>query len=158
MKKRVLFIFILFTPILFVFIYFFVNYSSLERSIYFNNLNYRFDWKLECAREATLSEQDNDEIDFYIRFKEVIHPDTSLDVLLSICCNCSRILYDNKQDYKGAKFVFVSDSQGEFIHFFTNNRGEIYKVVSQSSSDNSRFYFSYSDLQDAFPESIIEVL
>ena len=57
MKKKAIIISIPFIVIAAVVVYFFVRYSSVERSIYLKNLKYRFDWKLSGARESTYDEQ-----------------------------------------------------------------------------------------------------
>ena len=66
MKKKAIIISIPFIVIAAVVVYFFVRYSSVERSIYLKNLKYRFDWKLECARESDYSEKRDSDVHYYL--------------------------------------------------------------------------------------------
>ena len=158
-KKRVLIILLPLLPFIVFFAYLFIRYSSAERSIYFSTLKYRLNYKLECAREATPGEQEQNGIDRYIRFREAVHADTEPASLKDICHRCTEILSEEYPGHSKAQICFMSGGQGEFLFFFTDESGRIYKVISQiSGNETSRFYFTRSELEEAFPGSEIVII
>lgn len=157
MKKKAIIISIPFIVIAAVVVYFFVRYSSVERSIYLKNLKYRFDWKLECARESDYSEKRDFDFDYYIRFTEVGTPNTELDTISEIKDRCINVLSQTK--YAGMKthLIFVSTSQGEYLSLFIDEKGQVYEITCESNSMESKYYHSEDELEKTFPGSEIEL-
>ena len=137
-------------------IHFFARYSAVERSIYIDNIRYRLDWKLECARESTYTEKKSFDVDFYIRFTEVGVPNTELKTISEIKDRCINVLSQSKHAGVKTHLIFVSTNQGEYISLFIDEDGNVYEITCESSSQSSRYYHSEEEFEKAFSDCEIK--
>ncbi|MBR2304956.1 MAG: hypothetical protein IJ871_07425 [Ruminococcus sp.] len=157
MKKKAIIISIPFIVIAAVIVYFFVRYSSVERSIYLKNLNYRFDWKLSGARESTYDEQKSFGNDYYIVFKESGRTEIDLDEISEICEKSLSSVSDNGIKGVKTKFIFDATGGGEYLYLYYDENGMPYKVGVSFTTEESRYNVPESELKAKFPGCEVKI-
>ena len=157
MKKKAIIISIPFIVIAAVVVYFFVRYSSVERSIYLKNLKYRFDWKLSGARESTYDEQKSFGNDYYIEFRESGRTEIDLDEISEICEKSLSSVSDNGIKGVKTKFIFVRTGGGEYLFLYYDENGMPYKVGVSFTTEDSRYNIPLEKLEKAFPDCEIKI-